>query len=194
MHLLRSAAIGTEVIDEQDHQIHGTVTDFVFDPDRGKLVAVLVDSPDSADLLALQTQDIAAWGQRIHIKETDMLGVPDEILRLKPLFEDPRTIIGQYIKTKSGVAIGKCVDIQFDAAHFGIEWIFPRSFLKKGLPLPASDILEITKDAIIVKDQTPKEEKEISWEKPAVSPMESLPQAVPLQRRGPQDPPLRGSF
>src|SRR3989344_3206979 len=194
MHLLRSAAIGTEVIDERDHQVQGVVSDIVLDADRGKLVALLIDAPASQDLLALQVDDVISWGQRIHIREGEVLGSPQEIIRLVPFLEDKRTIIGQAIQTKSGVLLGKCSDIQFDCEHFTLEWLFPRHFLRKGTPLPASDILEVTEEAIIVKDQTPKEEKVDSWGKPAVSPMSPLPQAVPLQRRDPQDPPLRGTF
>ena len=100
-----------------------------------------------------------SWGQRIHIGESDILMPPQEIIRLASFLEDKRKVMGQIIQTKSGVTLGKCSDVQFDSEHFTLEWIFPRHFLRKGTPLPASDILEVTEEAIIVKDQTPKEEK-----------------------------------
>src|SRR3989344_5056065 len=159
MHILHSTALGTEVIDETDHQLQGVVADLLLDPDRGKIVALLIASPLSPDLLALQTQDIISWGQRIHIAEGERLGPPQEILRLEPFLEEKRKVLGQQIRTKSGVIMGKCADIQFNAERFNLEWIFPRKFLRKGIPLPATDILEVTEEAIIVKDQTPKEEK-----------------------------------
>lgn len=139
--------------------MQGIVADLLLDPDRGKLVALLVHSPASSALLALQIADILSWGKRIHIQDAERLWLPREIIRLAPFLEGKRRIIGQRIQTQSGVLLGKCVDIQFDAEHFTLEWIFPRRFLRKGIPLPASDILEITEQAIIVKDQTPKEEK-----------------------------------
>ena len=159
MHLLRSHALGTEVIDELDHQIHGVIGDPLIDPDRGKIVAFFVKTPSSPEPLLLQTQDILSWGKRVHIREPESMGPVDDMLRLQPFLQDDRPLISQRIRTKSGVTLGKCRDIQFNTEHFEVEWLFPRKFLKKALPLPASDILEITKEAIIVKDQTPREEK-----------------------------------
>ena len=159
MHLLHSPAIGTEVIDEADHQLQGVVAEILLDPDRGKIVALFIASPLSRDFLVLQTQDILSWGQRIHIAEAERIAPPQDILRLAPFLEEKRKMLGQRIQTKSGIVIGKCVDFQFNAERFNVEWIFPRKLLRKGIPLPATDILEVTEEAIIVKDQTPKEEK-----------------------------------
>lgn len=161
MHLLRSQAIGTEVIDEVEHHVQGRVADFIFDPDRGHMVALLVRSPFSSALLALQTQDILSWGTRVHIREPDVLSPPEDIVRLQSFLDDPRRIHGQRIETRGGLLLGRCTDLQFTVDHFDLEWIFPRKFLRKGIPLPASDILEVTERAIIVKDQTLREEKEV---------------------------------
>ena len=158
MHLLRSTSIGTEIIDNVDHHVHGRIVDLLIDPDRGELVALLISSPASSELLTVQTSDIATWGNRVHIREPEVLGPASDIIRLQPLLDDKRTIIGQRIRTKSGASLGKCIDIQFRADTFDIEWIFPRKFFQKGLALPASEILEVTEEAIIVKDQGPKEE------------------------------------
>lgn len=159
MHLLHSTALGAEIIDEVEHQIQGKVTDLVFDADRGKLLALLVRTSASPSLFALQTQDILSWGKRIHIRDPEVLGAVSDIVRLQPFLRDRRRIIRQPIRTKGGVSLGKCADFQFTTEHFELEWIFPRRFLQKGIPLPASDIIEITDEAIIVKEQGPKEEK-----------------------------------
>ena len=172
MHLLHSAAMGTEVIDERDHQIQGKVAESVLDPDRGKSVAFLIRSPFSPSPLLLQTLDVLTWGQRIHIREPEVMGPPEDIVRLAPFLQDRRPLIGQRILTKSGAILGRCSDAQFNTEHFALEWIFPRTaFFFKGTPIPASDILEVTEEAIIVKDQTPKEEK---------APTEEIPVAPKL--------------
>ena len=149
MHLLRSTAIGTEVIDNTNHDVHGKVASLVIDPDRGKLIALLIISSASSDLLSLQTDDIVTWGNRIHIRDTDILGPVQEVVRLQEYLTSKRTVIGQRIKTKSGTYIGKCCDVQFRTDTFDVEWIFPRRFFRKGLALPTSDILEIKDSGII---------------------------------------------
>lgn len=159
MHLLRSTSIGTEIIDNIDHHVHGTVADLLIDPDRGKIVALLIAAPASSELLALQTADITTWGNRIHVREPEVLGPATDFVRLQSLLQEKRTFVGQRIQTKSGASIGKCIDVQFRSDTFDIEWIFPRKFFKKGLALPTSDILEVTERAIIVKEQGAKEEK-----------------------------------
>jgi sporulation protein YlmC with PRC-barrel domain len=159
MHLLRSTAIGTEIIDNIDHHIQGIVTDLLIDPDRGKLLALFIICPHASGAHGLLVEDIATWGNRIHVRESEVIGPLEDFVRLQPSLGDPRTLIGQRIRTKSGVNIGKCVDVQFRTDTFAVEWIFPRRFFRKGLALPTSDILEITPDAIIVKNQNPREEK-----------------------------------
>ena len=159
MHLLRSTAIGTEIIDNTNHDIHGRVADLIIDPDRGKLIALLVISPSSRDLLSLQMDDVISWGNRIHIRDAETIGPVQEVIRLQKYLTSRRRIISQRIYTKSGTYIGKCCDVQFRTDTFDVEWIFPRRFFRKGLALPTSDILEVKESAIIVKDQNPKEEK-----------------------------------
>ena len=173
MHLLRSTVLGTEVIDAEDHHVQGVVADLLIDTDRGKILALLIKRPFARELLALQEQDIISWGQRVHIRQAEVLGPLNEVVRLQPYLEDKRPIIGQRIRTKSGVKLGRCSDFQLNPETRMIEWIFPRKFFRKGLALPASDILEITPQAIIVKDQGPKGEEVVVEEeaKPEIKPV-----------------------
>lgn len=172
MHLLRSTAIGTEIIDTIDHHIHGIVSDILIDADRGKVAALLIRCFDTPDHYALQTQDIESWGNRIHIRDAEVLGEIADFVRLKSLLEDPRAFIGQAIRTKSGQKLGRCIDVQFRSDTFDLEWIFPvKFFFMRGLALPVTEILEVTPDAIIVKDQKPKTEvapEEVELEEPKI--------------------------
>jgi uncharacterized protein YrrD len=158
MRLLYSTVLGMEIIDEAEHQIHGTVSDLLIDPDRGKILALHASSPFSPPSL-VQTQDILSFGQRVHVRDAEVIGSAGEIIRLQPFLEGKRTIIHQAICTKRGMTLGKCIDLQFHPETFDIEWIFPRKFLRRGPAIPASDILEVTEDAIIVKDQGPRPEE-----------------------------------
>jgi sporulation protein YlmC with PRC-barrel domain len=159
MHLLRSKALGTEIIDNIDHHVQGRVADFLIDADRGKILAIFVKASGMSDLLILQTEDIVSWGNRVHIRDAETIGEISDFIRLQKFLQDERSVIGQRIVTKNGIPFGKCIDIQFRTDTFDVEWIFPRKFFRKGPALPSNEILEITTDAIIVKDQGLKEEK-----------------------------------
>lgn len=159
MHLLRSTAIGTEIIDNVDHRIHGVVSDILIDADHGKVTALLIRRFGTPDLCAVQTQDIESWGNRVHVRDAEVIGEIADFVRLESALGDTRTFVGQAIRTKSGQKLGRCIDVQFRSDTFDLEWIFPvKYFFLKGLALPVSEILEVTPAAIIVKDQGPKAE------------------------------------
>ncbi|HLC75782.1 MAG TPA: hypothetical protein VJB82_01515 [Candidatus Peribacterales bacterium] len=158
MHLLQSAMRGIEVIDSIDHHIHGIVTGTIIDPDRAKIIAFIIGRFGFPEPHALMTQDIESWGNRIHIRDVDVLGELSDFVRLNQYRNDDRSFIGQEIRTKSGQRIGRCADVQFRTDTFDLEWIFPRRFFRKALPLPISEIVEVTPEAIIIKDQGVKKE------------------------------------
>lgn len=161
MHILRSTSIGTEIIDNLDHQVQGFLLDFVVDADRGKVVALLIKRPGARELHALQAEDIASWGNRVHVRDPDVIAEKSDFIRLKTFLDDPRTLFAQSIVTERGENLGRCADFQFRTDTFDIEWIFPRKFLFiKGPALPTSEILEITPEAVIVKVQGPRGEEE----------------------------------
>jgi hypothetical protein len=164
MHILYSTAIGTEIIDEVHHEIHGIVSDLLIDPDNGKLIAAIASISNTDDPYAVQMNDVVSWGQRLHIGSPNALGPLDDFVRLQEVLSDRRTFIRQRIVSESGNYFGKCVDVQFNGQSFMIEWIFPRKYFRKGIALPASDIIEVTDKAIRIKNQLPKEERILSDE------------------------------
>ena len=180
MHLLYSQAIGTEIIDDVDHRIQGIVDDILIDPDKGKIVGLLVMVKVAPEQYLLQTQDILAWGKRIHVRSEDVLGPAEEFVRFQQLLSDERTIVGQRIQTEHKRYLGKCVDVQFNTERLNIEWIFPRKFIRRGIALPATDILEVIPEAIVVKSQRPREviaEEEIKEATPEEE-VEPVPQPI----------------
>ncbi len=97
--------------------------------------------------------DIVAWGAYIHIQSSERLSPPGELIRLTPFLEDPRTFLGQKICVeKSNRVLGVCTDIQFDTRHLAVEWIFPRKWFVTRQPIAASEIIEVTEEAIVVRD------------------------------------------
>jgi len=153
MHLRSSQVRGIHLVDDGTQQVVGFLDYPLIDPDTGRVLGFFVLSTFSGGSVFLQSADIAAWGTRVHIRSEDCLSPPDELIRLKSALEDPRRVIGQVIRTKdSGRHLGICGDVQFNTRHFIVEWIFPRKFFIARQPLPMSDIIEVTPEAVWVKD------------------------------------------
>ncbi len=150
-----SIARGQPVSLDDSGEILGSVQDIVLDPDKGSVVGFFVSVASgflASKALFLSTNDIVRWGTAAFIKRASALAEPGEFLRVQSLLEEPRKVLGQNIVTKSGTKLGKCRDVQFDTLHFRLHWFFPKSLLHWGTPIPASDVIEITQDAIIIND------------------------------------------
>lgn len=154
MHLRSSQIRGIPIIDDGTQQIAGFLDSPLMDPDTGRILGFFVIHsflPSSA--LFLQTLDIVAWGTRVHIRSEDCLSPPEELIRLRSALEDPRSFIGQRIRVKgTNRYLGICSDVQFSTKQFLSQWIFPRKFFIARQPLPMSDVLEVTPDAVWVRD------------------------------------------
>lgn len=155
MHVRLSSVLGTPVVDDQTQQFLGLLHDPVIQADSGKIEGFFVHTalPEFPPIVFLQTSDIIAWGTNVHILSKDRLSPPEELVRLQSSLHDPRTFLGQRIRIEgSGRILGTCADVQFDTRHCLVEWIFPRRFFVYRQPVLATDISEVTPDAIWVRD------------------------------------------
>ncbi len=153
MHLRSSQVRGIQVVDDGTQQTVGFLEYPLIEPDTGRVLGFFVLSTFSGHDVFLQCIDITAWGTRVHIRSEDCLSPPDELIRLKSALEDPRRVIGQVIRTKdTNRNLGICGDVQFNTRHFITEWIFPRKFFIARQPLPMADVIEVTPEAVWVKD------------------------------------------
>lgn len=146
---------GTPVVDEQTQLPLGMLDGVLVHPDTGVVLGFFVYGIGylEGQQLFLASSDILSWGTRVHIRSEDRLSPPDELVRLQPLLQSPRTVLGQKIVTKKAkIVIGTCVDVQFDTRHFHIEWLFPKRWFMERRAIPASDIVEITDTAILVNE------------------------------------------
>jgi hypothetical protein len=156
MHVRSSSASGMPVVDDETLEVVGFLREPLIHPDNGRIEGFFVTpapSSLSGEELFLPALDIIGWGTKVHIRSIDRLSPPGELIRLQPLMTDNRRFLGQNIKIKgTKKLLGVCADVQFDTRHFVVEWLFPRKFLLQQQPLPASDIAEVTKQAIWMRD------------------------------------------
>ena len=155
MHVRFSIVRGTPVVDEQTQQTLGVLSQMLLHPDTGNVVGFFVRGIGLTEgqELFLLAADILSWGTKVHIRNEDRLSPAEDLIRIAALLEHPRPILGQKILTqKAKRALGTCCDVQFDTKYFQLEWLFPKKFFMEGRPIPASDIVEVTKKAVIVRE------------------------------------------
>lgn len=154
MHVRFSTSLGLPVIDDSAEEIFGTIAGVLLHPDAGKVEGFFVHVPRflRSEEFFLPALDIMRWGLRVTVRSGEVLAPAREFLRVVPLLEDGRTILGQRIRTESGNDLGRCKDVQWNTKTFALEWLFPKRWFTWGIPIPATEIVEVTQDAIIVRD------------------------------------------
>lgn len=176
MHTRFSTCRGIPVCEEGSDESLGQITKPLPNPETGKIEGFFVEVAGAlgAETLFLASTDIARFATRVWISRSEMLSPPEDVVRLRRFLEHPRPIQGQPIRTEDGIRLGRCVDVQFDTQSFMMQWIFPKKFFRSGVPLPLSAILEVRKDAIIVRRTLSKEVPAAS----AIGPILDLPDAI----------------
>lgn len=158
-----------QVLDDSTQQTEGFIDRPLIDPDTGKIIGFFVVPVSfGASMLFLQSIDIAAWGTVVHIRSVDCLCPPEDVVRLRSAFEDPRTFLGQPIKIKKGATLGILADVQFNTKNFIVEWLFPRKFFFLRQPVAVTEILEVTKTAIWIKGPARTAKQRLDVELPKV--------------------------
>lgn len=157
MHVRAIACRGLPVCEFDGQERFATVVGPVLQPDTGHIEGFIVRTPSffSSQTEFLSSHDIAHWGLVVRIRHREMIGPLEERLRLRELVESGRTVLGQLIVTEQGVAIGRCRDVQFETQSFQLEWIFPKHWGRWRTAIAARDIVEVRRDAIVVKERQP---------------------------------------
>jgi uncharacterized protein YrrD len=180
MHVRFSIVRGTPVVDEQTQQTLGAIVGILPHPDTGDVLGFFVRGmgPLEGQELFLASADILSWGTKVHVKSEDRLAPPHDLIRIAALLEHPRPILGQKIVTqRARRTLGTCSDVQFDTRHFQIEWLFPKKFFMEGRPVPANDIVEVTRKSVIVKE--PLKPRRVLADELAEAPAKILNEVVP---------------
>lgn len=155
MHVRASTCRALPVCELDGNERLAFLDSAVINPDSGHVEGFVVRVPDflRAQRQFLSSNDIAHWGLVVRIRHRDLIGPLDERLRLQEIAKSGRAVLGQSIVTESGRRLGRCRDLQFETHFFQLEWLFPRLFLRWGIPVAARDIVEVRADAIVVKDR-----------------------------------------
>ena len=133
----------------------GRLLELVVHPDDGSLVALI-----TTKRRAIAPVDLGPFERDMFtVREPDVLIPPSELVRLKSLPKEKRRLLGKNVVTKSGQRLGRTYDLAFDMETFSlVQFLVTRKWflfltLEKRI-LSFKDIVEITEEAIIVKDRS----------------------------------------
>jgi uncharacterized protein YrrD len=154
MHVRYLSCLGTPVLAEDTEEMVGIVGGILLHPDRGTVEGFFLRAPGlfSPSSLFLSSLDIARFGRRLTVRDSGRVAPAREFLRVQPLLEDPRAVLGQKIRTESGADLGRCRDVQFETSTMRLTWLFPKKAFRWRDPISVKQIVEVRPDAIIVRD------------------------------------------
>lgn len=149
--------VGMPVHEDGLREPIGSIDGILLHPDNGRVEGFFVAVPGFFDRqrLFLSVNDVEHFGRRVTVRDAETLSQLDDHVRLLPLMNDPRRILGQPMVTDAGRPLGRCADVQFDTNAFQLQWLFPkRFFLFWGPAISAQMIVEVKREEIVVREQT----------------------------------------
>lgn len=148
-----SHTVGLPVVTESGHKI-ARVFDVVLNTDTGKVVGFLT-SPSGQKVLA--PIDVLHWGNALAVHDEESILDSDEIHQVVESFKKGIRVMRSRVVTKSGEYLGRVIDYAINDKMFVMTKIVVGKtifgLINYNMRIIArSDILEIKKDKIIVKD------------------------------------------
>jgi len=148
-----SQTVGMPIMTEGGHRL-GRVHDIVMNTETGKIAGFLTDSGGKKVLAPI---DVLHWGSVMTVHDEESILESEEIHQVMDSLKKGIKIMRNRVVTKSGEELGRVIDFAVNDKFFLLtKLIVGKNFLglfyhKKRL-IPATDIIEIRKDKIIVKD------------------------------------------
>jgi|WetSurMetagenome_2_1015567.scaffolds.fasta_scaffold24982_2 sporulation protein YlmC with PRC-barrel domain len=148
-----SQTIGTPVITESGQKV-GRIYNIVLNTDTGKVAGFIV-SPGGGKVLA--PIDVLSWHKAIDVHDVDVILEMDEIRQVYDSLRKNIPVIMNRVYTKKGIYLGKVIDFAISDKLFVLTKIVVAKTILGIITyshriIAHQDILEIKKDAIIVKD------------------------------------------
>lgn len=146
----QSEFIGQRIFARYDGRECGKAQEIVIDHEKGKILGILTEGK----IIAIV--DIVSWHPRIEVLQFSVLKNKEEDKSINNELNSEIKILKNAVKTKSGQKIGRVIDYIVDVEKgalssiyvaksvFGI-WNFDKRII------PASQIIEIQKDKIIIQ-------------------------------------------
>jgi len=160
MQLLGSKIIGSDVFSVHAGHNIAKVRGWIVDQKDLKLSLLIVEARNK-NIMYLQTGDIRSIGiingPSVIIDYEEKLSDKDDLIRQKDTIESKFDLMGAKVYTQSGKKIGRVKDLSIDYQDFFVLKLHIKAraiqrVLNERLLVDRTDIVEIKKDRIIVKD------------------------------------------
>lgn len=160
MQLLGSKLINSEVFSVHAGHNIAKVSGWIIDQKDLKLSLLIVQARDNKTMY-LQTTDVRSIGivngPSVIIDYEDKLSEKEDLIRQKEIIDSKFDLMGAKVYTQSGKKIGRVKDLSIDYQDFYILKLHIKAraiqrVLNERLLVDRTDIVEIKKDRIIVKD------------------------------------------
>lgn len=145
--------VGTPIISEHGEPC-GRVFDVIIDPETGKIAAFSLSMKRGRVLAPI---DVITWGRQIIISHIEDVVEANEIHKVAQILEKDIPVLRNRVYTKKGDYLGKVIDYSMDPQIFALTGIVTAKDFLGILQwdrriISYKDIVEIRKDAIIIKD------------------------------------------
>ena len=151
------------ILSVQDSGRIATIISSIVDPDTLKIIAFRAYGAigeDGGNILDTKSiREYSALG--IVIDSRDEFIHDDDVVKIKDVLELNFDPLGLKVETKKGSKLGKIIDYTVSENDFMIQQLIVKrpsykSFLDPELTVPRSEIIEVTDNKIIVKDEEKK--------------------------------------
>ncbi|MFH0912148.1 MAG: PRC-barrel domain-containing protein [Patescibacteria group bacterium] len=156
-----SEVMGSRVVDLDNSQTLGEVINWVINPDKKQISALLVKpNRPFARSLAIVPIDIVEYGPKIVVVRNDgALVAPKEILHLPKLMRKKHRVLGNPVVTQAGKKLGSVDDLLFETIDASIQKIYVCPgllgiFNQPDLILGVDKIIAIESNRIVVQDDS----------------------------------------
>lgn len=156
-----SEVMGARLVDLDKSQTLGEVINWVVDPDRKQISALIIKPVGIfTRTMAITTVDIVEYGPKmVVVKNQDALVPPSEIVHLPKLMRQKQRVIGSPVVTTSGKKLGQVEDLLFETSDSSIQKLYVRPGLlgmlnRPDLIIGADKIVAIERKRIVVTDDS----------------------------------------
>lgn len=159
-----SKLIGMPVSSVQDSGIMAEISAAIVDPDSLKIIALRVRgaiSEDGANLLDVRSIREYSPKYGMIIDSLDELISDTDVVKIQNVLELNFDLIHLKVETKKGTKLGHVIDYTVSEDNLLVQQLIVKrpmlkSFLDSELTIPRPEIVEVTDDKIIVRDEESK--------------------------------------
>ena len=157
MLVYNSRFVGSPILSVQAGGLVARVSSPIIDPDNLKIIGLITTNRPPANILDISSiREYSRYG--IVIDSIDELVTRNDVIKIEKVLTLNFALPGKKVITKKGSRLGKVYDFTFDSDSFMVQQLIVdrpllRNFTESGLTIPRHEIIEITDDKIIIKDE-----------------------------------------